>query len=290
MNNWIMAARPKTLMISIIPVLIGTILAKGQPGGINWALAFLTVLVAVLIQTGINMVNDGLDFKSGADNEERLGFKRVTQAGLLTYKQVMTGGLLCFALAFLFGIPLIWAAGWPLLIAIVLSIVFGYLYTGGPYPLGYYGLGELFVFIFFGFVITCSAYYLQTGTLDANVLLASTQIGLLAVIPIVINNTRDIATDLKANKITLSARYGLYFSRWEITLLAAGAYLVGIAWLFLGHPFMTFLQLMSIPFFYYFISKIWTTEPGREYNQYLVMAPLGQLIFCLLLAAGYLLK
>lgn len=287
---WIMAARPKTLTISCVPILVGTLLSAVHVAHINWFLAFCAILSAISIQMGINITNDALDFKKGADTEERLGPQRVTQTGLLTYHQVLSGGLLCFAFGLLCGIPLIMASGWPLMAALLASVILGYFYTGGPMPLAYFGLGEIFVLIFFGYVITCAAYYVQTGLIDPMCLVAATQVGLLAVVPIVINNTRDMASDRKANKRTLSVRFGIAFSRWEIALLSAGAYLIGIYWIFQGYPKMTLLPFLAFPFIFQNIRSVWENDPSPDYNQYLARSAQCQLIFCVLLIAGFLLS
>ncbi len=284
---WVMASRPKTLSLSVVPILTGTILAVGKSLQMNWILAFISLISAFFIQIGINVINDAMDFKKGADTEDRLGPKRVTQSGLLTYKQVLTGGFVCFAFALLCGIPLILAGGWPLAAALLLSLLFGYFYTAGPMPLAYFGLGEIFVMIFFGYVITCSAYFLQTGMVDSICLLAATQIGFLAVVPIVINNTRDINSDRKANKWTLSARFGIRFSRWEIILLTAGAYVIGFFWIVEGFPMMTLMPFFSLPFIYPNVRAIWKTEPSSAYNHFLARSAQEQLTFALLLCFGY---
>lgn len=287
---WLMAVRPKTLSISCAPIFVGTILSLGETQKINWFLAFSAFISAILIQMGINIINDALDFKRGADTQERLGPPRVTQTKLLSYHQVLRGGGLCFAAALLCGMPLMIAGGWPLATALLVSIIFGYLYTGGPAPLAYYGLGELFVMIFFGYVITCSAYYVQTGMVNTYCLLAATQIGLLAIVPIVINNTRDIESDRKANKRTLSVRFGLAFSRCEIAFFSASAYLIGFAWIVKGYPKMALLPFLAFPLVFENIRAVWQKEPSKEYNQYLARSAQSQLFFCLLLALGYLLS
>lgn len=286
---WWMAARPKTLSLSIVPIIVGTVLASEQVQ-MNWILAALALISAIFIHIGINIINDALDFKRGADTEERLGPQRVTQSGLLSYKQVLNGGFFCFFAALISGIPLMFAAGWPLIFALVLSVLFGYFYTGGPMPLAYFGLGELFVMLFFGYVITCSTYYIQTGFIDSTCFLAATQIGLLAVVPIVINNTRDIITDLKANKQTLSARFGITFSRLEVILLTVAAYLIGLSWIIKEQPMMFLLPLLAIPFIYKNIQAVCKTDPSIAYNQYLARSAQGQLLFALLLCIGFFLK
>jgi 1,4-dihydroxy-2-naphthoate octaprenyltransferase len=284
---WVMASRPKTLSLSCVPIFVGTILAMGKAAHINWIMAIAALVCAFFIQIGINLINDAWDFKRGADTEERIGPQRVTQSGFLTYNQVLNAGVACFAFALLIGTPLVITSGWPLASALILSVIFGYYYTGGPFPLAYFGLGEVFVMIFFGYVITCSAYFLQTGKIDAVCLLAATQIGLLAVIPIVINNTRDIESDRKAHKWTLSARFGIQFSRWEIILLTGGSYLLGFFWLVLGFPMMSLMPFLALPFIYQNVGAVCKTEPSKVYNQFLARSAQGQLFFALLLCMGY---
>lgn len=287
LKPWLMAVRIKTLSLSMIPIITGTMLATDVVSQIDWTLMVFALLAAVLIQMGCNCINDALDFKKGADTAERIGFVRVSQAGLLTPKQVIQFGFFCFALAALFGIPLVVASGLPLLITLVLSILFGYLYTGGPYPLGYHGLGELFVLLFFGLVITCSAFYIQTGFLTLPSLLAGSQLGLLAAVPIAINNARDIQTDQKSGKWTLAARFGIQFARWEIIVLNAAAFLLGLGWWQMGRQAMAILPLITAPFSFYIIRGVWREEPNRRYNHYLLCSPLCQMLFFVLLGIGF---
>lgn len=214
MNAWILAARPKTLSASVVPVLVGTALAHT----INWTIFFCALGGAVCIQIGTNLVNDALDFKRGADTEERVGPLRVTQAGLLSARSVLIGAVICFVIAALFGIPLLMRAGWPLLVIGLTSIAAAYAYTGGPYPLAYHGLGELFVLIFFGFVAVGGSYYVQRLRLDGDVLVAGFSVGCLAVALLAINNLRDIGNDRASNKKTLAVRLGEKFARVEIVI------------------------------------------------------------------------
>src|SRR5258706_12115507 len=187
---WILAARPKTLAAAVVPVLIGTALAAKGPLPLDWRLFACTLLGAVFIQIGTNFVNDALDFKKGTDTHERLGPLRVTQAGLLSADAVMRGAYACFFLAALCGIPLVLHSGWPLLAIGLGSIAAAYAYTGGPYPLAYHGLGELFVLAFFGLIAVGGTYYIQRGTLDWPALAMGAAAGLLAVALLAINNPR----------------------------------------------------------------------------------------------------
>src|SRR5438067_11907187 len=225
MNPWLLAARPKTLSAAVVPVLIGTALVQSR---IDWFLFACALFGALLIQIGTNFVNDALDFKKGADTSERLGPIRVTQAGLLSASVVMRAAYVCFGLAALCGVPLIVRGGWPIVIIGVVSILAAYAYTGGPYPLAYHGLGELFVLIFFGFVAVGGSYYVQRLTIDLMVLVAGFACGALAVILLAINNLRDIDNDRASNKQTLAAVFGADFARREIEWMAMLVYLATI--------------------------------------------------------------
>jgi len=216
MNVWVLAARPKTLAAAVVPVLVGTSLG----GFLHWPSFWFALLGAVFIQIGTNFVNDALDFRKGADTHERLGPLRVTQAGLLTAEAVMRGAVICFALAAACGVPLIVRGGWPIAAVGIASIAAAYAYTGGPYPLAYHGLGELFVMIFFGIVAVGGSYYLQRLTIGRDALLAGVACGALAIVLLAINNLRDLDNDRASNKRTMAARFGRGFARTEIAVMA----------------------------------------------------------------------
>lgn len=211
LEKWFLAARPKTWIACMSPVLIGASMAPN----ISWPLFFLTLCFALLIQIGTNFANDYFDFVKGADTEERLGPKRAVQQGWISPSSMKKGFCIAFAIAFVVAIPLMAIAGlWSLPIAI-LAIGFGLLYTGGPKPLGYLGLGEVLVFFFFGPIAVCGTYFLQTGTLHENVLLASIAPGLFSCALLIANNLRDEKTDRKAHKKTLVVRFGSLFGKLE---------------------------------------------------------------------------
>lgn len=231
-NPWLLAARPKTLAAAVVPVLVGTALAHNA-GTPTQDLAFACALAgAVWIQIGTNLVNDAIDFRKGTDTAERLGPLRVTQAGLLTADRVLRGAYVCFFLAACCGVPLIIRGGWPIVIIGIASILAAYAYTGGPFPLAYHGLGELFVMVFFGFVAVGGSYYLQRLRFDPTALLAGFACGSLAVVLLAINNLRDLRNDRASNKKTMAARLGERFARTEITLMALAPFLsiLVIAW------------------------------------------------------------
>ena len=215
---WIGAARPKTLWAAVSPVIIGVAMAF-EAGEVHWIAAAITLFTAVLIQIGTNFANDYYDFVKGADTKERHGPQRLTQAKLVEPQTMKKAFIAVFMLAFICGLYLVYVGGWPILLIGLFSILFGVLYTGGPYPLGYNGLGDIFVFIFFGPIAVGGAYYIHTHRFDPLVLIAGIAPGLIASAILVVNNLRDIETDAKADKKTLAVRFGEGFTRAEYVLL-----------------------------------------------------------------------
>lgn len=270
MNAWVLAARPKTLSAAIVPVLMGTALAWPR---VSWPLFAATLAGAVLIQIATNFINDALDFRKGADTSERLGPLRVTQAGLLSAGAVLRGAWICLIGAALCGIPLILRAGWPLLAIGIASMLLAFAYTGGPLPLAYHGLGELFVLAFFGVIAVGGTYYVQRLELTRNVLLAGLAAGSLATVLIVINNLRDAGSDRRANKKTLAARFGETFARGEVALFAVLPFVavIGIAW----------LPLVAAPLAFLVIACAFRSS-GRALNRCLGMAGALQWAFGIL--------
>jgi len=270
MKVWLLAARPKTLAAGAVPVLTGTALAYNETARVHWIAFVCALLGAVFIQIGTNLVNDALDFHRGADTAERLGPLRVTQAGLLSSRAVLGGAVACFLLAALCGVPLILRGGWPIVIIGVLSIVAAWAYTGGPYPLAYNGLGELFVMIFFGFVAAGGSFYVQRLRVDPPALVTGFACGSLAVVLLSVNNLRDVASDRVSNKKTLAVRFGERFARGEIGVMALMPYvaLLVIAflrdWHFLG-------ALITLPLAIVLIRCADRSE-GRALNRCLAIA------------------
>lgn len=287
---WLLASRPRTLPVSLPPIVVGTALASQNVEALNWIVVLCALLCSLSIQIGTNLFNDALDFKKGADREGRLGPLRVTQGGLLTFKQVFIGGCLSFGLALLCGIPLLFAGGWPLAAILLLSAACGYLYTGGPFPLAYLGISDFFVLLFFGWVSTGTVFYLQTGEVDFSCLLAGTQLGLLAIVPHAINNLRDHQSDAEVHKRTFAVRCGPRAARGEITLFSFLPFALGLLWLEAGSFLMALLPLISLPLVIGNVQAIWKTEPSRIYNAYLAKSALCELIFALLLTVGIVLR
>ena len=204
---WIEATRPKTLPAAVAPVLVGTALAA-HGGSADYAAAGLCLLFALLIQIGTNFANDYYDFIQGADSASRVGPRRAVAAGLVRPEVMKRAMVAVFALAFAVGLGLIAWGGPGLIVIGVASIACGVAYTGGPFPLGYNGLGDLFVFVFFGLVAVGATFFVQTGEVTVDAILAAIPIGLLAANILVVNNYRDVDTDRAAGKRTLVVRFG----------------------------------------------------------------------------------
>ena len=220
---WLMAVRPKTLTAAAVPVAVGTA-AAARAGHFEPLAALAALGGALLIQVGTNLTNDFYDFVKGADHGGRLGPTRVTQSGLIAPKVVLAAALACFALAALCGAHLIRVGGWPILVVGLCAVACGYLYTGGPFPLAYHGLGDPFVFVFFGPVAVIGTYWVQARAIGLVPVLASVPVGLLSSALLVVNNLRDIATDEKAGKRTLAVKLGERFTRAQYAALVAVAF------------------------------------------------------------------
>lgn len=214
MTNWILAARPKTLLLIASPVALGAVAASLEHN-LNWSVLIVTLLCALLIQIGTNLANDYFDFLKGADTKERLGPTRVTQAGLISKEQVKRGFVGVFAAALGLGCYLAWIGGWPIAMLGLLSVASGIWYTAGRYSLAYIGLGELFVVVFFGPAASLGTYYLQTNTLSLPVFYLGLVMGFLSSNVLVVNNLRDINQDRKARKHTLAVLFGERFAKGE---------------------------------------------------------------------------
>jgi 1,4-dihydroxy-2-naphthoate octaprenyltransferase len=254
---------------------------------VPWLYALFALLGALFIQIATNFINDALDFKKGADTSERLGPTRVTQAGLLSAESVMRAAYACLVIAALCGIPLMLRGGWPMLAIGLASILMAYLYTGGPYPLAYHGLGELFVMIFFGVIAVGGTYYVLTLRYGWPVVLAGVAVGSLAVVILAINNLRDIEGDRASNKKTIATRIGERGARIEIALFLNVPYFcvflmtfwVPEAWFLLG------IVLISYPLALVLNSRV-VASSGRELNRCLAMAGGLQWAFSLLFLIG----
>lgn len=285
LSAWILATRPKTLPAAAAPVLVGTALAFLH-GGFDFFPALAALLGALLLQIVSNIANDLYDFYRGADAGERLGPTRVTQAGLLTPNQVKRGLLMFIGLSALIGVYLVFHAGWPILVIGVAAILSALAYTAGPFPLGYHGLGDLFVFIFFGLAATAGTYFVQAGRPNSLVWWMSVAVGLLIVAILVVNNLRDIESDRLAGKVTLAVRLGESGTRYEYLLCILGAYVIPlVAWLLDGMPLGGLLVVVSIPLAWRSMQRVFTVS-GRNLNTVLAATGRLSLVYAALFSVG----
>jgi 1,4-dihydroxy-2-naphthoate octaprenyltransferase len=286
---WTLACRPKTLWAAISPVILGTAMAQADQA-LHWPSAIAALFGAVMIQIGTNFANDYFDFKKGTDTHERIGPLRVTQAGLVRPAIMKRAIILAFGLAALAGLYLIWRGGAPILIIGLLSILFGVLYTAGPAPLGYHGLGEIFVLIFFGPVAVAGTHYVQTQSMCFEAIVAGLAPGLLSVAILCVNNLRDLETDSKTGKRTLAARFGRQFARVEY----AGAVLIAcmipvVLVLQTGrHPWALLSLLTLIPAIPV-LKTVWTQTDGPILNEALAATGKLLLLHSVLFSLGWLL-
>ena len=283
---WILAARPKTLPAALSPVVVGTALAFAD-GGFALLPALAAAAGALLLQILSNFANDYSDHFRGADTPDRLGPVRVTSAGLIAPAVLRKGIMAVIGLAALVGLYLIWVGGWSILLIGVAAIVAALAYTGGPFPFGYYGLGEFFVFLFFGVVAVCGTYYVQVLTVTAPVLIASVAVGALITAILVVNNYRDLETDRRAGKRTLAVRLGRRGTQTEYALLFVFAYVVPLVlWLAMGMSPLVLLPWLTLPLAVRLVRTLSSAIDGPTLNKTLAGTAQAGLVFSLLLALG----
>jgi 1,4-dihydroxy-2-naphthoate octaprenyltransferase len=286
---WVEAARPKTLWAGIVPVLIGIAMALGNDV-FHWPSALFALLGSLLIQIGTNFANDYSDFVKGADTEQRIGPRRITQAGLVSPIAVRNAAILVFGLAVVSGGYLIVRGGWPILLIGVLSIVSGWLYTGGPRPLGYVGLGDLFVLVFFGPIAVGGTYYVQALSIAPSVVAAGFSPGLLSVAVLVVNNLRDIRQDELAGKRTLAVRFGASFARKQYAASIALAVAIPVAMALLMVDRLALIGCLAVlPVAWPTVRRVYTTE-GQELNPLLAATARLLLVYGLLFSVGWMLN
>ncbi len=283
---WLQASRPVTLTAAVIPVVAGVALAYADTGAVRWRLFVLALLGAIFIQIGTNLVNDVKDFERGADTADRLGPQRVTQAGLLSPAGVMRGAWISFALATLCGIPLVVAGGLPIVIIGIASIIAAWAYTGGPWPLGYNGFGEIFVILFFGLVAVGGTYYLQTGTWSAGAFVAGLGIGCLSSVLLAVNNVRDEAGDRLIGKKTLVVRFGRAFGIFEIAALSFLPFGLGVYWWMTDRSPAALLPLLSLPLAALIATRA-SRDSGIALNKVLKLSAALHASYGVLLSLGF---
>ncbi|MDF1544847.1 MAG: 1,4-dihydroxy-2-naphthoate polyprenyltransferase [bacterium] len=286
---WISAARPKTLWAAVAPVLIGSAMAI-EAGGAHLLSALAAGFGAVMIQIGTNFANDYFDFKTGADSGHRLGPVRATQAGLVSPSTMKRATAIAFALAFLAGMYLVYRGGWPIVIVGLLSILFGILYTAGPFPLAYTGLADPFVLIFFGPVAVGGTFFVQTISINSSVLVAGLAPGFFSVAILTVNNLRDVTSDSGNQKKTLAVRFGKTFSRFEylICIVFAAATPVALLLTGSGKPYSlsaSLALLATIPS----IRAVFRLSDSPQLNEVLASTGKLLLLYSLLFSLGWLL-
>ncbi len=265
MSPWIAAARLRTLPAAAAPVVVGTACAHAS-GGVAWGPALAALSGALAIQIGTNFANDVFDAERGADGPDRVGPLRAVSAGLITASAMKRAMALAFAAASLFGLYLTISAGWPIAIVGLVSIAAGIAYTGGPYPLGYHGLGDVAVMIFFGFVAVCGTAFVQLGHVPALAWWASLPVGALATAILVVNNVRDRTTDARVGKRTLAVRFGRRGALVEYTVLVVLAYAVPVVLALCGAAAWRLLPLITLPLAVARLRSLIGAVSGPEHN------------------------
>ncbi|HEX2687509.1 MAG TPA: 1,4-dihydroxy-2-naphthoate polyprenyltransferase [Kofleriaceae bacterium] len=282
--TWISAARLRTLPAAVVPVIVGTACAAAS-GRVAWCPALAALAGALAIQIGTNFANDVFDAERGADGPDRIGPVRAVSAGLITARAMKRAMTAAFGAAMLAGVYLTVVAGWPVVAIGVASILSGIAYTGGPWPLGYHGLGDVFVLVFFGFVAVCGAAFVQLGTVPGLAIAAAVPVGALATAILVVNNVRDRATDLRAGKRTLAVRLGRRAALVEYAALLAVAYAVPLVLALTGRP-AAGLPLASAPVALTRLRAVVAAADGPAFNRCLAATAQLLLLHGGLFAAG----
>jgi len=284
LRAWILAARPRTLAAAAAPILVATSLALFETGRARWDFTALAFFCTLCLQVGTNFANDALDFLKGTDTSARLGPTRVSSAGMLDPHTVLRGAWIAFGLGLLGGLPLMAAGGWPIVAIGITGILFGYAYTGGPFPLAYNGLGEVFVIAYFGLAAVGGLYFLHVGEVSEKAWVAGLQVGLFATALIAINNLRDREGDALAAKRTLAVRLGPAFARAEIALcLLLPIFLQAAVWR-RGWALIP-VAVCLVPA-WTLARDVARTEPSRVYNLFLGRAARVLLLFAVSYAAS----
>jgi 1,4-dihydroxy-2-naphthoate octaprenyltransferase len=284
---WWLAIRPKTLSISVVPVVVGTSLAWAEASSVAWWPMIMAALAAICIQVGTNLHNDVRDFERGADSADRLGPGRATASGWLTAEQVYRGVIASFGLAMAFGVYLAWRGGWPIVVLGLCSVAAGLAYTGGPRPVAYSALGELFVWLFFGLAAVMGSYYLQVFRISWGSFIAAAMIGFFAAAVIVVNNYRDLDSDRRIGKNTLAVRLGRKGTQAEYAALLVVPYLL-LAPLAAttGSLWAALLPALTLPWAALLLRRFRREPPGPGFNRTLAQTAQLQLVFGLLLSMG----
>lgn len=287
-KGWILASRPKTLLAAVVPVIIGSSLSY-DVGKFHFFAALVALVCSILIQIATNFVNDLYDHLKGSDTKERVGPERALANGWISVNEMKLGIFITFALAFLLGLYLVYLGGWIILVIGILSIISGIAYTAGPYPLAYNGLGDIFVFIFFGVIGTVCTFYIQAHYVDTLIFWASVPVGALITNILVVNNFRDIDQDRAASKITLAVKFGKNFAVGQYIFLVLISYVVPlIAFFIYDKEWFILLPLISLPLAVRLVKMLFTLK-GTQLNKTLELTAKFSAIFGLLFAIGIIL-
>ncbi|MEX0647098.1 MAG: 1,4-dihydroxy-2-naphthoate polyprenyltransferase [Balneolaceae bacterium] len=264
---WLRAARPQTLPAALVPVLIGSSLAWNA-GLFRWDTTLVALFCAFAIQIGTNFANDYFDHKNGADTNDRIGFERATASGLISPGAMLIATFITMSIAFAAGLYLVWIAGWAIFGIGVMAILFGILYTGGPFPLGYNGMGDFFVFLFFGVTAVMGTYYVNALEWSADSFWASLPVGALCVNILVVNNLRDIEQDRVAGKKTLGVLFGETALKFEYLLMILIAFLTPFyLYYILSFSIWVLLPFISLPFARQLMKQVWHHEEKKHLNR-----------------------
>ena len=284
-SAWVMAARPRTLPAAAAPIFVAIAFTL-RDHVFLWAPALACLLISLLMQIGANLANDLFDHERGSDTPDRVGPTRVTASGLISPFQMRVAIVIVFGLAALLGVYLTWLRGWTVLALGIAIILAALAYTGGPFPYGYYAMGDVFVFLSFGLAAVCGTYYVQAGTLTPTVAWAAVPMGLLIINILVVNNTRDIVTDTVANKRTLAVYFGRKGMLFEYLVCLAGAYLVPLGlWMFGLATYGGMLAWLTLPRAF-LLYREFLQKDGRELNKTLGGTAQLALIYAILFAIG----
>jgi len=288
LNSWFLASRPKTLLAAVVPVMVGSSLAISM-NKFFLPYSIVALLCSTLIQVGTNFTNDLYDYLKGSDTIKRKGPRRVLASGLISVKEMRLAIILVFGLTFILGLYLVYSTGLLILWVGIISIFAGIIYTAGPFPLAYNGLGDVFVFIFFGIIGTMGTFYLHTQEISLLSFVVSIPVGALITNILVVNNFRDIEEDLEANKITLAVLMGRIFTRWQFILLVILSYLtIFFLHFHFSYSLWILLPLSTLPLSFILIKMFYTLN-GEELNKTLELSAKFAGLFGLLLSIGLIL-
>jgi 1,4-dihydroxy-2-naphthoate polyprenyltransferase len=287
-DSWVLASRPKTLLASVVPVMVGSAVAFNE-GKLIPLYSLIALICSVLLQIGANFTNDLYDHLKGADTNKRKGPQRVLASGIISVNEMRKGILIVFAAAFIFGLILVYFEGLVILAIGIISILAGLAYTAGPYPLAYRGLGDIFVFMFFGIIGTIGTYYLHTNNFSLVSFIASIPVGSLITNILVVNNYRDFDEDKAAGKFTLAVKLGKTFTRYQFVFLLVISFFIPAAlFLFFDFSFLIFLPYLTLPAAFKIIMMLYRLE-GTQLNKTLELTAKLSALYGLLFSAGIIL-